>query len=191
MISLLTLASVVFLYGIRVFPKHAMSVKALMLVSPLLFVVLAQLLTYFNRSHHRFIYIFSFLAITIQVFFGIQRTVSYVMDVKRLSFPEIFRTPVPIILDQTTGGILPQNLWFAHPGSPVYATSQDAIINDFPDFKEYPVLYLIACNDDYYNSPEKHKIVLRTFENNGYVINELGDNPFIEGRIYELRRTQS
>jgi hypothetical protein len=113
------------------------------------------------------------------------------MDIKRLSPPEIFRTPVPIILDQTTGGILPQNLWFAHPGSPVYATSQDALINDFPDFKEYPVLYLIACNDDYYNSPEKHKKVLRTFKDNGYAINELGDNPFIEGRIYELHRNQS
>ena len=56
-ISFLTLAAVVFLYGIRVFSIDAMSVKALMLVSPLLFVVLAQILLYLNKIPPRLIYI--------------------------------------------------------------------------------------------------------------------------------------
>ena len=186
--SFLTLAAVVLLYVIRVFPKHAMSVKSLMLVSPLLFVVLAQLLLFFDKNHHRFIYFFTFFVLTVQIIFGIQGTIKYVGEVKKHALPEIFKAPVPIILDQTTGGILPANLWYAHPDSPVYAASQDVLINDLPDLRDYSTLYLIACNDDYYNDPEKRPLVLGSFADHGYTIKELGNSIFIEGKIYELTK---
>lgn len=186
--SFLTLMTIVVLYVIRVFAVQTMGVKNLMLLSPLLYIALAQLLTFADKNNHKLTYAFIYFSLFVQVFFGIQGTVSYVIYINKQSPPEIFKSSVPIITDQTARGILPRNLWYVHPDSPVYAAKQDSIINKFPDVRGYPIIYLISSVNDYGNSPEKQKEVLKLFENNCYAVKAIGKNIYIEGEIFELRK---
>jgi len=186
--SFVTLITIVVLYVIRVFAVQTMGVKNLMLLSPLLYIAFAQMLTYADKNNHKLTYAFIYISLFVQVFFGIQGTMRYVIDINKQSPPEIFKASVPIITDQTARGILPRNLWHVHPDSPVYATKQDSIIEKFPDVRDYPIIYLISSVNNYDNSPEKQKAVLQLFEKNHYAVKEIGKNIYIEGEIFELRK---
>ncbi len=189
--SVISLCMIVFLYVIRVFSVVTMSVKNLMIISPILFIVLAQLLTFFDKINHNITQYFIFLLLFINMVSGIHGTINFVKTNNKQPPPEIFSSSVPIITDQTARGVLPRNLWYVNPSSPVYVTKQDTIIKEFPNIQDYPLIYLISSDNDYDNTPEKQKIVLQLFEDHNYSVKEIGKNIYIEGKLFELKKNIS
>ena len=188
-VSIMIISLIVVLYVFAFSPRHAMGSRYLMIVSPLLFFVLAKILTSANRAYPIQTSIFTLAILLIQVFSGIYQTYDYLRDARLYIHPDFLSTPAPLVLDSIERGILPRNLWFANPESPVYAAAQGQLIEHFPDMEDYDTIYYLSNdNNEYDNTIEKQAVILELLEKQGYRIRKLTEDYSLPATIFELNR---
>jgi hypothetical protein len=188
-ISSFTLLSIWSLYIFHFTPRHAMGPRYIMIVSPILFIVLAQLLDRLLKLRI-FPPLLLILLISYQAIVGGYTTYRQVQSAMRQEFPKILKTDTPIILDSIARGVLPRILWHVKENTLVYAATQSELIDHFPCIpKESPVILYINTRS-YGNTSENRLKILKYLEKIGYRIQKLRGGVFgvydHVGEIYEL-----
>jgi hypothetical protein len=178
------------LYVLGVTPAHAMNPEYMIFASPLLFVVGAQALDGVARSGRGRRWLPAILATVLvwQAFIAVYTTGRFVQAYRALSADGLPGYGGPIVLDSVARGVLPTILWHVAPTAPVYAASQDSLLEHFPvlgsDVKE--TLYVSDLR--YGNSAAKRDVILKRFNDLGFQSVKPTAAAFAIGTIYQLRK---
>lgn len=187
-ISTTTILILWMFYIFQFSPRHAMRGKYLVTATPILFMLLAQLIDNLKGLKVRWYPLLVVLLLGYQATHGIYTTTSYIQQKQNETIPVALKQKPPIILDTTARGILPRILWSIDPSTPVYAASQDALLNHFPGdiFDTDRILYVSVL--EYDNTSKKQGAILKRFEAGGLSIDDSGKNIFGVGEVFELEK---
>lgn len=186
-ISTLSTLVIIFTYVLSMSPRHAMGVKYLMLVSPLLFIVLAQILSVADTKYHCKTVLFTLLLLTSHLYYGIHSTIQYRFGIVNQNHPYFYDSLEPIIFDSVARGEIPRNLWYANPNTLIYATTQNLLIENFDKINKPHHFYFVSSNRYNNNDSEKQKRVLELLESSNYEIRKFESSNYLTGDIFELK----
>jgi len=166
-VTILTWGAIVLLYLSFISPAHAMDARYLMLVTPVLFVSIGQLIDYIIRRYKFAPLLIGFLVVW-QLGNGIIYTVKYALQDGQKAAPSDLQTLTPLVLDSTARGILPTILWHVNSERAIYAGSQDELLQNFPPISPDTQTIIYVSNLDYGNSEDKRQALLDRFEIAGF-----------------------
>lgn len=170
--SLISLA-VFALYIFGFSPSHAMSSIYIILLTPIYFIVIAQLLDFLVLRFKILAPIFLLGLLCWQATYGVYVAYRHsINEDKKHKIIKILKTNIPIVLDSVARGVLPTFIWHVNNATQVYAASQKEILNNLPsiykpDYKF--ILYISDLRDD--NNEINREIIINYFLEKGYQIN--------------------
>jgi uncharacterized membrane protein len=182
--------AIVILYLLCKSPRHAMGVKYLMLVTPILFIVLGQVIEAFYSKYHKFGLIIVLLLLASQLAYGSLTLIRVMRPSKMPAAISLLKDgDTPLVLDSAHRGVLPGILWHAHPDKPVFASRQDSLVKDFPVLPHATKLMFVS-NDirEYGNTPEGRDSLLQCFREQGFTIMQRLE-AFRGSEVYLLRKS--
>ncbi len=171
-------------------PRHAMGAKYLILVSPLLFVFLGQVLAWLYSRHRAWATVSLWLLLTVQTAFSAQVTHAAFARGRNLSNHNPLQMGAALIIDSTARGVLPTVVWHAPSEMAVFASRQSFLLTDgLPELPDNTHIYY-ASSLDYGNSLPERESILDKFASKGYSYRKLPATRLWSATVYELERAE-
>jgi uncharacterized membrane protein len=168
--AILCFTAVIVLYISCSSPRHAMRVKYLMVISPLLFIILGQLIAVLNRKRHIWALAIVVGLLISQTTYGTMVTVQTLERARQPYTNPLKKQGAFLVLDSTSRGILPKVLWHADPAMPVFASPQKSILADgLPELPKQGII-LYVSDHKYGNTDKGRESILSLFANHGYTV---------------------
>ncbi|MBN1264614.1 MAG: glycosyltransferase family 39 protein [Anaerolineales bacterium] len=182
-------AAVALLYVSCRSPRHVMGAKYLMLVTPLIFIALGQVITWLTRSRKTWEVVAVVCLSVLQMTYGILVTRETVASARGPQYNPL-HNETQLVLDSTARGVLPSVLWHADPAMYVFAASQKSLLsNSFPE-PPYQEDLLYVSDQDYGNSEAGRGAVLQALSDHGFTVNETLNTGLWYGKTYRLIRAE-
>lgn len=182
---LITITAIWILYCSGMSPAHAMKTKYLMLVFPLIFIVMGQLINVIIKRWRIHPGIVFLLLIIYQISYGSPLRLSFNNSIQKQKITVLKKIDDSVIIDTVGRGILPPVLWHVKPQIMVYAASQKDILVQFPHLPDSDTLIYIS-NLRYNNTIKKRLHILEKFKNHGYKIFKLNKDIAVGSELYTL-----
>ncbi|MDH3348513.1 MAG: hypothetical protein OEM02_10515 [Desulfobulbaceae bacterium] len=159
-------------------PRHAMGAKYLMIVTPLFFIALGQIIAALNSIRHTMAVVIVVVLLISQITYGTMVTVQSLERVWQPHVNPLRGRDAILVLDSTARGVLPTVLWHADPELSVFASEQKFLLADgFPVLPAHRVV-LYVSDIRYQNSKTGREALLHTFSNLGYEVSKLSETYF-------------
>jgi hypothetical protein len=183
--------AVVMLFLFFVSPEHSMRPVYLYFLTPYLFVGLAV-------ATHRSMTVSKVIsALLVFQLIGVALATSGFVYSRGSSNSPVPGSDAAIVLDSDRRGIVPPALWPIAPTVPIYAASQDHLLQQFPDLTPAASrrLYYVSkvmFGNIYGNTVAKRDLILQQFAARGYIVDRLGVSAAMGGaEVYQLTRRDS
>jgi hypothetical protein len=183
--TLLTYAAV---YLAQLLPRPHLLDRHLLLVSPMLFVVTGQVLDRLIPRRSAWLWMILALLLAYGLVFGGVSVLGHVRDLNAEPAPPFPDAETPVILDSVQAGVLPPILWYADPRTPVYAASQNELLDEFPDVPSDSAKVLYISSVRMGNTEAGQRSILERLRTAGFGQVEEKDNVFWQTTVYKLRR---
>lgn len=166
--SALTISLMVFgLYIFNFAPVYAMTARYIMILSPIYFVLLSQILNLIYVTKRKPALILFICLCVSQTIYGSSTVYQYVSKAKKQYKTEriLKEDEIPIIIDTLARGVIPAIIWHINDKTQIYAAYQKDILKEFPDISSRNNTYLIYISHLRYgkktgNNKENRKTII-------------------------------